>query len=405
MAKYKPEFNLKYWNLYGLKPDIKDPTGKFQFVSIPRTLSSDEPWKPPAELGEVNRIATLFNIGLNRSTLLLLRKSDRLLQGLDPGSGYGTRLLEWDKKSSMEMTVSDDHLYLLNQMEKKIECYQELRGKLNSLGQWPVNHKGININSQIAVSQAGRRRVAYVGPVNGKNFLVIPLTEAGEAQELEVTIPSSVSSLGQEVRICVDERKQSLVVADKYHHRVLEIDCATGQATIICGTGRPGKSAQGEIASRAPLKLPGAVQVYRQVDMIDIVFIHPESRSILSYDQMKVRPRVILVADSGNLSVKVIAELPMIAAESLELPSDPLLYTLIGSGNSPGGGLPKPQGQYKENLPMYPITEPYDMALTSEGELLIACKLVNSIIFLRPATALCEASVQAKPSLKNNELS
>ena len=205
---------------------------------------------------------------------------------------------------------------------------------------------------------------------------------------------NSKQKIGSEISICCDDVNESLIITDTQNHRIVEADCKTGIAKVICGTGHLEKhknvvvSKDGLAPHRVTLNSPRAVAIYRPSKLISSGYLSKASREILKSDATGVRPRTLIISDSGNHRILKLIELPktyLLSASSMQRK----VFTLLGGGNHPIEMF----NFLKENLNNYKIDEPVGLTISARGELLIWKRNVPILTLLRPVTAVADLNI------------
>jgi hypothetical protein len=351
------------------------------------------------------RVGLMFNSVLRRTLILVLRPPARVLQSIDSTDPTETSedILRWQHNRSIDMCVEHRYLevktdkgllthrsyeasalYLLNRFEGEITRHSWSFNGLTLQDIWSVRPYNLTSTTRIAVvSRSGRRgSVAYVGPCKGGKFIKVDLSGDGRIEEFKMRMVGTRDrlSLGSEVYLCGDNANDSLLISDTKHHLIYEVQCESGEAAIICGTGQRGDSPEGEPAKTAQISAPRALVLYRPGELIDRSHLSVDSLNLLEQDSNKARPRTIIFADSDNLKVKKIVDASAASEEKRT-------YTLLGSGVSKGAA-PEPPDARWEDFKTYPINRPFDLAVSNLGELLIACESTQFLILLRPASTI-----------------
>lgn len=395
MKKSGVAYDSDAWNLDGLElnPKFREPgIGKVLLKRV------DAPASPSWRVG-------LFPNLLRRSLILILRPEDGVLQRIEAGDVTATELLTWQHRDPLDMFVehhyteqtfdggdvksrsySASFIYLLRRPTGELTRYKLFADELVDDGAWRVSPYSLTPGARVAVAPGprGRDGVAYVGPCNGGTLIRLSLDD-GRVEEFDAKLPGGGwLRLGDEVHLCVDGAKGSLLVADTASHLIYEVDYQTAEARVVCGAGEPGESPEGTPAVEARIDSPRALAIYRPFELIDEAHLHGDSAELLKEDYLKIRPRTIIFADSGNRKVKKIVD-------AGARPDEQLTYTLLGSG---GGGAAPPDapGGRAADLRAWPINVPFDLAVSNLGELLVACASAEFLILLRPATTVLRES-------------
>ncbi|HEV7745667.1 MAG TPA: hypothetical protein VGO56_11780 [Pyrinomonadaceae bacterium] len=393
MDKYRLRNDLSFWNLDGLE-FWEEPTarGTINVTTIQDDLSG---LKRMVLFGKTGKAGTLV--------LLCLRPKARLMQRVDikPGSTTVTPHHTWTPDTDIiDIAVEHDMLFALIQRDVKhhVKMYRVSPDRLLSQRdwEWSIDPYQLTTSSRIQIATRDGSKRAYIGPCRGEHFLSVDL-KSGMVSLLEIHFPSGEREFGADLDFCVDAYKNSLVIADTNHHRIVEVNCVTGSLEVICGVGRPGNAREEELARTALLHSPRSVAVYRPAALIRDHLLDAQSRSFLESDPEGTRPRTLLFADSGNSRVKKIVDLPFLACEVLSSPDGPFIYSMIGSGQEVHGKPHKVNKNHGQDLRLYPIPKPSDLLIGGDGDCLIYSRSSQTTILLRPSTALSQDLNQGKP--------
>lgn len=383
------------WNLDGLelKKEFKT-SGQLQLKRAGSIISSS--WQ----------VGFLHDHILRTTLIVLLRPGDGQLQCVD-STDQKFDVPEWPVEQSPAMFIEhryleegfglgevdsrnymNSFLYLLSRDEGEVSRYSLSLNGLSGDEIWPLGEYRLTSKTQIAVASPHDETdsTAYIGPCEGGAFIRLDL--AGESiEEFPIRLPGAEDKLGDEVYLCPDDANRSLLISDTENHRIIEVDCQTSQAEIICGTGERGAAPEGEPAASARIDSPRGIAVYRPFDLIDEGFLTEKSKELVQSDVQKIRPRTVIFADSGNFKVRKIVDPGKDLADSLSVSERPSLYTLLGTGYATDA-LTVLANDYWEDLRTYPITKPFALAVSNIGELLVACASTPYLILLRPATTI-----------------
>ncbi len=280
-------------------------------------------------------------------------------------------------------------VYFLNRANGSIERFTHLVGDLEIQDTWMIDPHKLTPLSRIAIASNPNEgtSVAYIAPCKNQAVMSIALDEQGASQELILNFTDPKLPLGEEVYLCIDNQKGTLLLSDTQNHRVIEVDRQSGNAEVICGSGVPGNADEGEPARLAKLASPRAIAIYRPSEMIDEAQITTQSQEVIKPKYGKATPRSIILADSGNRSIKRIVDASLLTTRSAFTPAESLIFTLLGSGE-PTKDLGEPSGDSLYDLSSHPIPEPYELAVSLLGDLLIGCRSTPSLMLLRPATSI-----------------
>jgi hypothetical protein len=381
---YQFRCDSNYWNLDAL-----------EFWSKPNAEGSIVLQPIIDDLGSIKRIAIVNNQHLGQSSLILaLRPEARLLQNIftSPSNQPLTYHLWKRDEELIDMAVHAGKLFVLMKRggTQSIVQFRVHRRGMIPENEWAIDSHPITSLSRIKVTSIEDTTVAYIGPIYDRHLLSIGLDEPPLIRILKVNVSDVKESLGRNWDFCIDARRRTLIIADSENHRIVEVDRITGIAHVICGTGRAGTASDGEVAVKAALNYPHAVAVYRPSEVIRQGLLSEQSMTFLTSDPEQAIPRTILIADTGNFRIIKLIELPFIASQTLSIPDDPFVYTLIGARKEARGGLTKLSKEHKSDLRRYMIPEPSDLAISESGELLVGCGSNQFLIFLRPTSAISD---------------
>jgi hypothetical protein len=195
--------------------------------------------------------------------------------------------------------------------------------------------------------------------------------------------------LGKEIYFCIDNRNKSFLISDTDNHRVIEINIDTKKIMNTFGKGKPGQSLEGANATEALLNKPRGIDLYRHNDIINVNYISEPSLEFLRSSPNGIRPRTIVIADSGNNSVKRIIDFH-VDHKKPQFSNRFEIFTLLGSGESPPTQTVTQKDRQNENLNKIRIHKPIDISISSLGELVLFTENYRYIIALRPASALAD---------------
>lgn len=380
MDAYKLRCDTNFWNLDAL--EFQDKPNAKGTIAL-RTIKAD--------LGFIKRIAVINGPLLDQNGVaLFLRPENRVIQGFTISPHPEEKEFRTPREEAyVDMAVEAGNLYLLTERAGRrfITRFQPLKMNIRPKREWILEVPAFTSATRLQISVNQQSTVAYIGPCVDKQFLCVELGESPQAIARAIPI-SLADSLGSELNFSVDSQTGTLVIADTQNHRVVEVDSVTGEASVICGTGKPGNARECEVSNKAALNLPAAVAVYRPSEVINKGLLKSPSETFFTGDPKNTRPRTILIADSGNFRVKKMVELPSIASLNFNLPTEPFIYTLIGTGTEIRGTHRKISYGDKSDLRKYPIPRPTDLSVTASGDLLIGCQTNQTFIFLRPSTSL-----------------
>ena len=390
MQVTSPRCDVDFWNLEGLAPreDLKGK-GKLEILAVEGGLEN------------VKRVRVLFDPKERKESILVMRPEWDVVQEVKAESKFARNVLVFRGSDStfnanldfVDMATLEGSVYLLNKRHSSIHQLNMVNGKLQPIRSWQIEPKYIEDNSKIEVSSRNRQLTAYIGPCRNGVFLIVTLGASVQMRVLPITVPEGVPLPGRELSFCVDVISHTLIIADTLLHRILEVDCETGVAKVICGTGERGETRKETNPTQAKLDLPRSVAVYRPAKFVDLGKLDNLSRTVLDFSDDGWYPRIIFIADSGNYSVKKLVELNSVVAERLSLPREPVLHNFVGSGEKQKGDLRLPENKAKKNLRNYPILKPFHVYVSELGDLFVICPSSAYLILLRPATASADRAI------------
>lgn len=395
MQLTSPRYDVDFWNLDGLAPR-EDLQGKGEL----KILAVD------GGLEEVRRVRVLYDPKEYKESILILRPNWGVVQEINPlqdpseSKHARTVLVFRDPHSNVTNTLDvvdfatfAGSVYLLNRRHQSIHQLNMVNGRLQPIRSWQIDSEYILDKSEIEVSSQSGQIMAYIGPCRDGVFLVLKLSTSLQMKILKLKVPEGVAAPGKALSFCVDELTHSLIVADTMQHRILEVDCDTGNARIICGTGERGETKKQSIATLSRLNLPRSVALYRPGKFVDKGKLADRSRTFLDFSEDKAHPRIIFIADSGNYLVKKLVELNSVVARELSLPREPLVYNFVGSGEKQKGDLRPAESKAKKNLNSYSILKPFNVYVSELGDLFVVCPSSAFLMLLRPATASADRAI------------
>jgi hypothetical protein len=386
MDKYQTRTDVSFWNLDAL-----------EFAEKPNAEGSIERKTVTEDIGDVAMAA--LKLQAEGGNYILWLRSTGALQKLDLQKMEITALhvREDTQDKFIDLTMDQSLLYTLVKAGDKyyIRKYKVITNALlprktdPDPNEWLIDSDQVTRESRLKVATAPDHTTkAYVSIPGKSQFLFIDLATE-QTSILNVGMPVNAGTLGREIDFCIDARKETLVVADTLHHRIVEIDCKTGTAQVICGNGRPGNAPEETTARGAQLNSPTSVAIYRPNEMIQVERdLSLMSLTLLRTDPARIKPRTILVADAGNFRIKKIVDLPFVAGQQSHLSDEPFIYTLIGSGSDQRGPSPKVKSKHKQDLRTYPMPRPSTLLTTRSGELIIYFQSQKGFLFLKPSTSM-----------------
>jgi len=388
MDTYQPRSDLSYWNLDALELWARH---KVDGILEKKNVS--------ARINDVSRMAVIKLDAEGDNHILWLKPSARTIERLSLKSMEITRHHAWAAQElfidltmdqSVDAVVKENWLYALVRSNQKyyIRRYRVIANALLPYPEILIDSQDLLPGSRLKVGTSRRGTTRAYLSIPGKNqFASIDLASK-KTESLTVQMPENYGALSSEIDFCIDTWKDTLVVADSVHHCVVEIDCKSGKAQVICGTGSPGNAPEQTVAEKAQLNSPSSVAIYRPNEVVPDKHLTDPSRVFLTMDPDRIRPRTILVADSGNLRIKKIVELPFDVSYLLGVQDESFIYTLIGSGSESGAKFPRVTPQHKADLRSYPIPKPSKLLTTRSGELIVYFRAEQTFLVLKPASAL-----------------
>ena len=400
MPNYRSDFS--FWNLDWLNPRKNiQMMGMGQVVSIPNISKCF-----------IKQVSIL-----NRGELLLLIPDKRIIQMIEPGTKNIYTVYEWSENENLiDMAVIKDRIYVLDLAGKRIalikkEVQNTNKFKISTF--WSIQEHKLLKNSRVAVycDEKNNANKVYITPVNDNEILLLDIDDDSSkysisTQSLKFEIDkkqtNSKQKIGSEIHLCLDDVKESLIITDTQNNRILEADCKTGMAEVICGTEHLDKSKNviskdGLAPFRVGLNSPKSTVIYRPSKLISLGYLCSTSKKIIESDKTGVKPRTLIIADSGNNRILKLIELPRthyLAASS----NQRKVFTLLGGGKYP---IERFSSSIDDNFKGYKIDEPIGLAVSAIGELLVWKKNISILTLLRPATAFTDLKIY-KGSLKNN---
>lgn len=386
MDNFELKVDISHWNLDGL-----------DLLGTPKQSGEVRVIALNPDSGIVGRVLTIRNM------ILILRPAKRVVERIDPETNSSTKHHDWREEEFLDMTVCGDNLFSLvsNRDGQQIRQYRVIPDRILKEMSWNLLCAPATSDTKIAVSYLPGRNspVAIVGPLEDQTIVSLVLeTDPPACEQLNVVLDDSPISLGPEFDFCIDPRSQTLIVADTLNHRIVEINVNNGRGRVICGVGKSGNSMQHDEPTSALLNSPKAIQIYRPDELVRTGLLNEPSRNVLLHDPQRIKPRTIIIADSGNCSIKKLVEFPLTAALTEGLPRNPIMYTFLGSGEEQLGVILKPNLKAAKDLRTYAIPRPTAIAVSALGELVVTGKSATSLLLLQPATARIDKVILEKAS-------
>jgi sugar lactone lactonase YvrE len=127
-----------------------------------------------------------------------------------------------------------------------------LNAALNLSGS-QVHGLAVDRNGSLFISDTGNNRIRVVNPT-GTIFTYVGTTITGPMGELSGAAVSSPAGLSYDPR-------GFLYIADMGNHVIKKVDAATGDVTVVAGTGTRGFAGDGQLATLARFNFPDAVAI------------------------------------------------------------------------------------------------------------------------------------------------
>lgn len=313
----------------------------------------------------------------------------------------------------IDIANAADSVLLLNYATQSVDSFREIltdnatvrtggkKSELKKSSSWAVLDHKIERGTRLSVSKSKNEVliVCFYSVEDGSIALGRPSNWPTELEMKRITLhlPDAGPRLGTEVHACIDNRKETIIVADTLNHRILEADYRTFHATHLCGIDGPGTcETEGEICTKAPLRYPRGVALYRCRDVVLEDYFSDDAKSFILADATGVLPRTIIIADSANLQLKRIVDLP----GSID---GPKLFTLLGSGKKPSGWF---QGARRFEIPnsdfgtddlrKMNFHDPRALTVSAQGEVLVRTGSQDYLYLLQPATSVPRRTITEK---------
>lgn len=129
--------------------------------------------------------------------------------------------------------------------------------------------------------------------------------------------------------LCLDEKDNSVVCADRTNHIIFECSLKNSESEIICGNGLSGCSEENMDTSEALIDSPCNPVVLRPLDYIPKDLFGAYAKGVFDAGKNMKKPRLILFCDSGNNAVRKIWQFPA-CPQARDLSRINRIYTLLG---------------------------------------------------------------------------
>lgn len=362
---------------------------------------------PIREVGDVRHYAiggdgvTLAVAFADPRSVLSLNSDSNSVSELNLDTGTSHSLFSFEEPCASDMAVSGNRAYLLFPARQLLRIV--LLGPIRDL----VGFKPTCFDVDVASLQIGNcTRVVVLKYRSADNATIVlaPLKEdtygvisyritAGqlhliELEERKLECATSFYRFGASVGLAADLANRSVIVADTSRHQIVEVEIQTGKSRVLAGTGQAGLATEGTDPEEAKLNCPSVVALYRPKEVISAELLSRASCELLKRDATGVRPRTLLIGDSGNFSVKKLIELPKSPLET-RLNGFRGIFTLLGPACAPSG----------EPCPQPPeLGAPLDagpIAVSSTGAVIMAIRSSQNLLLLQPATAKTSLTIES----------
>lgn len=151
---------------------------------------------------------------------------------------------------------------------------------------------------------------------------------------------SAIAYDSQALTMYVDEMEDSVICADRTNHLLFECSLKTSHSEVLCGQGDPGCSEENTKAPLAFLNAPCAPLVFRPMEFISLEQFSPSAKKMIGPGKTVSRsygrkPRMILVCDAGNRTVRKIWQFPA-SPQAGDLANLNRIYTLLSESGIEG---------------------------------------------------------------------
>jgi hypothetical protein len=382
MGKAKPRYDLHFWNLDFLDYVKLQPLGELR------------PIYPPQP--DANDCISLLGTG----EVIILSQKKKVLAILRPDTYQWIELTRFaEHENLIDMAVGQESVYFYEASRGAIIRIGISDAKIVAEQRWILGKQNQHPFARLAVSRPSPEHaaLAYLAPTSDGGILAVELTDSPTIKHLPP--PEGSSGLDSNVHICVDARNRTLLVTEPAAKRVTEMNYESG-ASAICWTPTT-PTLIGSLGEHYDVKrsVPRSVAIYRTRRLIPQALIKLNSRDVLTSDPTKVRPRTLLIADSGNFCIWKLVQLPF-SPLLLDLAGKNQMLAFLGSGNRPELTQSAPRPHQEENLRKYHLPPPRDIGVSYFGEILVRSEPEYAMLLLRPATAKLEGAISREAKSK-----
>jgi hypothetical protein len=375
-------FDSDRWNLDGLRLKRNlDVQGIIKIIPLKKDLL------------QINRAFVCGDDG----TCLLFDFSKKEIFRVNDDSNETSSFYTWTYNFT-DVQVVGDSIFGLDADDGLIVEFTVDDDRVVKVGEWKIKDLSPTNKFVVKVDSAGRK-TAYLIDNESRELLSIILNHEAPTERISINHYRG-KRFGSVFFLTADSENKSILVSDTKNHRILEIDCKTGNTVLIGGTGKPG-DADGGVPSKARLGEPAAIAIYRQRKHITFDKLDSASRQILEMDPQQVYPRLLLVASSYGNKIKKIIETPLRPSFYGSLYFDKKIYTLIGGieDEAPEEEIlfAEENAEYSKVAHINRLTmpQPLDINVSRQGEVLILTEDSDHyrLILLRPSVAVSEISL------------
>jgi hypothetical protein len=281
----------------------------------------------------------------NDERLWVVRPEIREIQASESPNEPAKTIFYWSEEENIidiEFDNNEKKLYLLDSQRDCIYTFgittslpdEPIRLRSDRLEELSLKPFKIGTDSRMALWFQTQRPYVFISLPNHSGIIATPLWEKGVAQAKKIKINWSSgipdgTQVGAPCGMCVDEKANSLLIADSMAHRVFELKIIEDEknstqlftkANLICGGALPGNTGDGGKPIDGRLNKPMDIQVYRYLDYIGAKLISKKMLQAIVSDPEGVLPRCIYVADSGNHCIRKI----------VQIKEKEILLTLVG---------------------------------------------------------------------------
>jgi hypothetical protein len=348
----------------------------------------------------INGRVDFINLNANRIIKKIAQLSDRhiVIQSLNPQTIETihpnkftiSSVLSWnDEEQISDMSVIGNSIYVIDKLKNSIVKFINNTEKVN----YYFDNIEFSSSDKFCVQNfhSISSPFCYVLLQKSREIVYAIMSESKANKKLVFRNAIFLDDylLGKEIYFCIDNRNKSFLISDTDNHRVIEINIDTKKIINTFGKGKPGRSLEGANATEALLNKPRGIDLYRHNDIINANYISEPSLEFLRSSPNGIRPRTIVIADSGNNSVKRIIDFH-IDHKKPQFSNRFEIFTLLGSGESPPTQTVTQKDRQNEILNKIRIHKPIDISISSLGELVLFTENYRYIIALRPASALAD---------------